>query len=173
MKRGTKLILCVFVISLFVFVRRFWGRLELRGQITSNSSEDHLANSRFTNFRGAENQSKLKLLNHPPILKFPFFQTPCDSAMLGRRGLKAATYLCSRCGLLNIAPNTSFKSPIRRQIHGTQSPLGILDFLIGDTFQARLHKEIGKMLEDYDQHLIICYKEAVEAVCPLYSLFIN
>ena len=39
-----------------------------------------------------------------------------------------------------------------------------MSFLLGDKFQARLHKEIGNILEDYDQKLMALHRDAVESV---------
>ena len=56
---------------------------------------------------------------------------------------------------------------MHRNFHAAPVNRGLLSLLTGDTFQARLHKEIGQMLEDYDRALLGCYRSATESVpCP-------
>src|SRR5579862_1035033 len=84
--------------------------------------------------------------------------------MLTRTGFRAVSYICPRCQIMSAGRTGIFQYPVRRQFHVSSSSRGLLSLLTGDTFQARLHKEIGKMLEDYDQALIRSYTQAVEAV---------
>jgi hypothetical protein len=52
----------------------------------------------------------------------------------------------------------------RRDFHSAPIHRGLISLLTGDTFQTRLHKEIGKMLEEYDEALLGCYTSATESV---------
>jgi len=54
--------------------------------------------------------------------------------------------------------------PLRNNFHSTQNPRGFLAWLSGDNRRAKVHKEIGSMLEDYDDKLTRLYDETVEAV---------
>jgi hypothetical protein len=40
-------------------------------------------------------------------------------------------------------------------------------YLSGDRNQEKLHKEIGKMLEEYDETLLKCYNKAYDSVPPI------
>ena len=51
----------------------------------------------------------------------------------------------------------------RRSFHSTQNPRGLLAWLVGDNRRAKVHKEIGNMLEDYDDKLTQLYDETVDA----------
>jgi hypothetical protein len=66
--------------------------------------------------------------------------------------------------LVNLSkrPGLTFASP--RSFHSAPIHRGLLSLLTGDTVQVRLHKEIGKMLEDYDQALLDCYQSAKNSV---------
>jgi hypothetical protein len=94
--------------------------------------------------------------------------------MFRRNGIKYARLVCARCRYLESAtlaqrPLSSIQT--RRQFHSTQSNLGILEgivkYLSGDRNQEKLHKEIGKMLEEYDENLLKCYNKAYDSVPPI------
>lgn len=54
--------------------------------------------------------------------------------------------------------------PPRRLLHSTPVRRGLLGYLVGDHHHARVHKEIGLLLEDYDNALTRYYANATEAV---------
>jgi len=86
--------------------------------------------------------------------------------MLGQRAVLDG--LCLRCQALYgiYAPRRPVVPllPLRRNFHSTQNPRGLLTWLVGDNRRAKVHKEIGNMLEDYDEKLVQLYDETVEAV---------
>lgn len=86
--------------------------------------------------------------------------------MLGRRAVLDT--LCLRCPTLYgiITPRRTVLPPfpLRRGFRTTQNPRGLLAWLVGDNRRAKVHKEIGKMLEDYDEKLTQLYEDSVEAV---------
>ena len=92
--------------------------------------------------------------------------------MLGRRAVLDT--LCLRCqplyghiiALKRNAPPL-FPSP-RRGFRSTQNPRGLVSWLVGDNRRAKVHQEIGKMLEDYDEKLTQLYNDSLKAVSRAY-----
>jgi hypothetical protein len=86
--------------------------------------------------------------------------------MLGRRAVLDT--LCLRCqALYGISTPRPAVLPLfarQRNLHSTQNPRGLLAWLAGDNRRAKVHKEIGNMLEDYDDKLTQLYDGTVEAV---------
>src|SRR5438046_10572010 len=89
-------------------------------------------------------------------------------AMLVRRTLRATESLCIRCQAICIwnIPKRRVYLPLQlqRTLHSTPIRQGLLRYLVGDYRLARVHKEIGILLEDYDNALIRYYKDATQAV---------
>ena len=90
-------------------------------------------------------------------------------AALGQCGWRAIRSVCSKCGSIPMLQPRMGLAPRlpRRGFHSAPVHRGLISLLTGDTFQARLHKEIGKMLEDYDKTLLVCYRSATESVTNL------
>jgi hypothetical protein len=89
--------------------------------------------------------------------------------MLGRRILLRATEsLCARCLTIRIVelPTRSTYPLLQHQhsLHSTPIRKGLLGYLVGDHRLARVHKEIGILLEDYDNAMMRYYKDATQAV---------
>jgi hypothetical protein len=109
------------------------------------------------------------LVDFPPCIgsSKPSIANRRFMATLGRYGRYAIRSMCSRCGsmtLFNPSKGPRPNVPNRRVFHSATVNKGLLSLLTGDTFQNRLHKEIGQMLEDYDQTLLGCYRSATESV---------
>jgi hypothetical protein len=99
--------------------------------------------------------------------------------MLSRNGIRTARVLCSRCHCLSLGAVSRGFVPIvssqQRTFHTTQSNRGLLEsivkYLSGDRNRERLHKEIGKILEEYDTNLTRCYNNAYNSVITLPDYF--
>jgi hypothetical protein len=91
--------------------------------------------------------------------------------MFGRQTVFRATEtLCTRFRVIPPGSVTNYRIisrlPQQRLIHSTPIQRGLLRYLVGDHHHARLHKEIGTLLEDYDNALARYYTDATEAVFP-------
>ena len=91
--------------------------------------------------------------------------------MLSRRTtLRATESLCTRCHAISIIEKSYYRvyrpQQPQRELHTTPIRNGFLGYLVGDHRHARVHKEIGILLEDYDNALIRYYKDATQAVSP-------
>lgn len=89
--------------------------------------------------------------------------------MLGRKiAFRATESLCTRCHGIPTMKASKCRvyrpQQVQRQLHTTPIRNGLLGYLVGDHRNARVHKEIGKLLEDYDNALIRYYKDATQAV---------
>jgi hypothetical protein len=89
--------------------------------------------------------------------------------MLGRRTVvRAADSLCTRCRVVCLRNlpyrGTTRLLPSQRTLHTSPIRRGLLEYLVGDHRHARIHKEIGLLLEDYDNALEKYYTDATEAV---------
>ena len=93
--------------------------------------------------------------------------------MFGRRTLRATESLCTRCQAIciwNVSKRRVYPHlQLQRTIHSTPIRQGLLGYLIGDHRLARVHKEIGILLEDYDNALIRYYNDATQAVTPSWT----
>ena len=54
--------------------------------------------------------------------------------------------------------------PLRRGFQSSPNPRGLISWLVGDNRRAKVHQEISKMLEDYDEKLTDLYDASVDAV---------
>ena len=88
--------------------------------------------------------------------------------MLSRIVIRATESLCTRWPAVRIGELTKrYAYPLlqpQQYFHSTPIRKGLLGYLVGDHRHARVHKEIGVLLEDYDNALIRYYKDATQAV---------
>jgi hypothetical protein len=61
----------------------------------------------------------------------------------------------------------SLQNPARRRVHISPNPRGFWNLVIGDAIERKVHKAIGKSLEEYDKTLLQCYTNATETVVQL------
>jgi hypothetical protein len=54
--------------------------------------------------------------------------------------------------------------PLTRTFHSSPSPYGLWRVLIADKFYGKTHRDIARMLENYDENLMKLFKEAFELV---------
>jgi hypothetical protein len=98
--------------------------------------------------------------------------------MLSRRAVFKATESISTRWQIICMTNVKrhrILSPLlpQRLLHSTPARRDFLGYLVGDHHHARVHKEIGLLLEDYDNALLRYYTGATEAVISLCVLFLT
>lgn len=94
--------------------------------------------------------------------------------MLSRRAVfKATKSISTRWPIICMAnvQRHHIPSPLppQRLLHSTPARRDFLGYLVGDHHHARVHKEIGLLLEDYDNALLRYYTDATDAVISLFS----
>src|SRR5579862_2720632 len=93
--------------------------------------------------------------------------------MLSRRAVfKATKSISTRWPIICMAnvQKHHILSPLppQRLFHSTPARRDFLGYLVGDHHHARVHKEIGLLLEDYDNALLRYYTDATDAVISLF-----